>query len=63
MNENKKYIEELEQELAILDHKRIEIASKIFSLNLKEAIVEKILELKKEDDDSMLDIDITDITS
>jgi len=63
MNENKKPIEDLEQELAILDHKRIEIASKIFSLNLKEAIVKKILELKKEDDDSMLDIDITDITS
>jgi hypothetical protein len=53
MNENKKPIEDLEQELAILDHKRIEIASKIFSLKLKSAVAQKIKEYEQEDEDDL----------
>lgn len=63
MNKNEKTIPELEQELEKLDQERIQIASKIFSLKLKETIVKKILEVKTDGDDYLPDIDITDIIS
>lgn len=54
MNENEKTIPELEQELEKLDQERIEIASKIFSLKLKETVAAKIKEYEQEDDDFKL---------
>lgn len=62
MNKSKKQIEDLEQELAILDEKRVEITSMLFSLKLKEAIVQQISKHKREED-SVLDINVIDITS
>lgn len=53
MNENKKTIEDLEKELAILDEKRVEIASMLFSLKLKFAIAQKIKEYEQEDEDDL----------
>ena len=53
MSEIEKTIEDLEQELAILDEKRVEIASKIFSLKLKSAVAQKIKEYEQEDEDDL----------